>query len=131
MPYSPIAEVKARQTARAVARVTTVAMTQNREWSSIPVMTLHSRPSARNRLVVTSICHKAGNDKPVPKLTVRVRFPSSAPTQRPRSEAGTSATRARSLSRQVLLLVRCAADVTRLWQRVEQNRFPRLREVSM
>lgn len=41
------------------------------------------------------------------------------------------ATRARSLSRQVLLLVRCAADVTRLWQRVEQNRFPRLREVSM
>ena len=42
-----------------------------------------------------------------------------------------SATRARSLSRQVLLLVRCAADVTRLWQRVEQNRFPRLREVSM
>jgi hypothetical protein len=39
--------------------------------------------------------------------------------------------RARSLSRQVLLLVRCAADVTRLWQRVEQNRFPRLREVSM
>jgi hypothetical protein len=42
-----------------------------------------------------------------------------------------SATRARSISRQVLLLVRCAADVTRLWQRVEQNRFPRLREVSM
>jgi Restriction endonuclease len=42
-----------------------------------------------------------------------------------------SATRACSLSRQVLLLVRCAADVTRLWQRVEQNRFPRLREVSM
>jgi hypothetical protein len=35
------------------------------------------------------------------------------------------------LCRQVLLLVRCAADVTRLWQRVEQNRFPRLREVSM
>jgi hypothetical protein len=42
-----------------------------------------------------------------------------------------SATRTRSLSRQVLLLVRCAVDVTRLWQRVEQNRFPRLREVSM
>jgi hypothetical protein len=42
-----------------------------------------------------------------------------------------SATRACSLSRQVLFLVRCAADVTRLWQRVEQNRFPRLREVSM
>lgn len=42
-----------------------------------------------------------------------------------------SATRACFLSRQVLFLVRCAADVTRLWQRVEQNRFPRLREVSM
>ena len=25
------------------------------EWSSIPVMTLHSRPPARNRLAVTSI----------------------------------------------------------------------------
>jgi hypothetical protein len=44
---------------------------------------------------------------------------------------GNSATRARSLRRQSLLLMRCAADVTRLWQRVEQNRFPRLREVSM
>jgi hypothetical protein len=29
------------------------------EWSSIPVMTLHSRPSARNRLAVTSICHSS------------------------------------------------------------------------
>jgi hypothetical protein len=59
MPYSAIAAVKARQTARAVVRMTTVAMTQNREWSSIPVMTLHSRPSARNRLAVTSICHSS------------------------------------------------------------------------
>jgi hypothetical protein len=40
-----------------VARSTTVAMTQNREWSSTPVMTLHSRPSARNKLAVTSSCH--------------------------------------------------------------------------
>jgi hypothetical protein len=59
MPYSAIAAVKARQTARAVVRMTTVAMTQNREWSSIPVMTLHSRPSARNKLAVTSICHSS------------------------------------------------------------------------
>ena len=28
-------------------------------WSSIPVITLHSRPSARNRLAVTSICHSS------------------------------------------------------------------------
>jgi hypothetical protein len=59
IPYSAIAAVNARQTARAVARMTTAAMTQNREWSSIPVMTLHSRPPARNRLAVTSICHSS------------------------------------------------------------------------
>ena len=33
IPYSVIAVVNARQTARAVARMTTVAMTQNREWT--------------------------------------------------------------------------------------------------
>ena len=59
IPYSAIAAVNARQTARAVARMTTVAMTQNLDWSSIPVMTSHSRPSARNRLAVTSICHSS------------------------------------------------------------------------
>ena len=59
IPYSCIAVTNARHTARAVARSTTVAMTQNREWSSIPVMILHSRPSARNRLAVTSICHSS------------------------------------------------------------------------
>jgi hypothetical protein len=59
MPYPVIAAVNARQTARAVARMTTDAMTQNREWSSIPVMTLHSRPPARNRLAVTSVCHSS------------------------------------------------------------------------
>jgi hypothetical protein len=59
IPYSVIAAVNARQTALAVARMTTAAMTQNREWSSIPVMTLHSRPPARNRLAVTSICHSS------------------------------------------------------------------------
>jgi hypothetical protein len=59
IPYSVIAAVNARQTALAVARMTTAAMTQNREWSSIPVTTLHSRPSARNRLAVTSICHSS------------------------------------------------------------------------
>ena len=59
IPYSVIAAVNARQTALAVARMTTAAMTQNREWSSIPVITLHSRPSARNGLAVTSICHSS------------------------------------------------------------------------
>ena len=59
MPYPAIATVKARQTARAVARMTTVAMTQNLQWSSIPVMTSHSRPPARNKLAVTSICHSS------------------------------------------------------------------------
>jgi len=51
--------VNAEHTARAVARATTAAMTQNREWSSIPVMILHSRPSARNKLAVTSSCHSS------------------------------------------------------------------------
>jgi hypothetical protein len=37
----------------------------------------------------------------------------------------------RALRRQPLLLARWVAALTRLWQRVEQNRFPRLGEVSM
>jgi hypothetical protein len=42
-----------------VARDTTVAMTQNREWSPIPVTIVHSRPSARNKLAVTSSCQSS------------------------------------------------------------------------
>jgi hypothetical protein len=57
IPYSAIAVTNAEHTARAVARATTVAMTQNREWSSIPVAILHSRPAviyARGRSEVSS-----------------------------------------------------------------------------
>jgi hypothetical protein len=36
----------------------TVAMTTNREWSSIPVTILHSRPSARKIPPTRSICHR-------------------------------------------------------------------------
>jgi hypothetical protein len=50
IPYSRIASTNARHTPRAVARATTAAMTQNREWSSIPVTILHSRPFVRWKL---------------------------------------------------------------------------------
>jgi hypothetical protein len=62
---------------------------------------------------------------------IRLPYPGSSGELAPVRRAHSPDTRACSLSRQVLLLVRCAAEVTRLWQRVEQNRFPRLREVSM
>ena len=52
-----MASRKAWQTGRAVARMTALAMTQYREWSSIPVTIFTSRPSARNALAVTSSCH--------------------------------------------------------------------------
>ena len=52
-----MASMKARQTGRAVARCTARAMTQYREWSSIPVTIFTSAPSARNALAVTSSCH--------------------------------------------------------------------------
>jgi hypothetical protein len=45
------------QTGRAVARKTALAMTQYREWSSIPVTIFTSRPSTRNALAVTFSCH--------------------------------------------------------------------------
>jgi hypothetical protein len=44
-PYRASAWANARHTARAVARSTTTAITQNREWSSIPVTTFASRTS--------------------------------------------------------------------------------------
>jgi hypothetical protein len=43
-----MAPVNARQTARALARRTTVAITQNREWSSIPEISFSSVPSVAN-----------------------------------------------------------------------------------
>jgi hypothetical protein len=52
-----MAAMNARQTARAVARRTTVAITQNREWSSMPEMSFHSVPSVKNTDPVTSSCH--------------------------------------------------------------------------
>jgi hypothetical protein len=57
IPYSRIAATNARQTARAVARRTTVAITQNREWSSIREISFSSVPSVRKTDPVMSICH--------------------------------------------------------------------------
>ena len=57
MPYGRIAATNARHTARPVARRTTVAITQNREWSSRPEISFSSVPSARNTDPVTSSCH--------------------------------------------------------------------------
>jgi hypothetical protein len=54
-----MAWVKAKQTWRAVARRTTLASTQKREWSSIPVTTLHSVPSARKTPEMMSCCHSS------------------------------------------------------------------------
>jgi len=49
--------MKARHTARAVARRATVAITQNREWSSMPEISFSSVPSVRNTDPVMSSCH--------------------------------------------------------------------------
>lgn len=58
-PYSASARTNARQTARAVPRGTTVAITQYREWSSTPVTTFSSRPSSRKQDPTRSICHSS------------------------------------------------------------------------
>jgi hypothetical protein len=59
MPCRANAVSSAAHTGRAVARATIDAHTTNREWSSIPVTTLHSRPSARCNRPITSICHNS------------------------------------------------------------------------
>jgi transposase len=48
-----------------VARGTTVAITQNREWSSTPVTTLASVPSASMTPPTMSICHNSNAAKKV------------------------------------------------------------------
>jgi hypothetical protein len=53
------ASANARQTARPVARGTTAAMTQNREWSSTPVTILVSDPSASRMPSTMSSCHSS------------------------------------------------------------------------
>jgi hypothetical protein len=58
-PKRCIAATNAAQTAREVARRTTLAMTQYREWSSTPVMTFASVPSAIITLPTMSICHNS------------------------------------------------------------------------
>jgi hypothetical protein len=58
-PNSSNAWANARQTARPVARRVTAAITQNREWSSTPVTTLASVPSAKKIPPTMSICHSS------------------------------------------------------------------------
>lgn len=49
--------MNASQTARAVARGTTEAITQNREWSSMPEISFSSVPSTSTTEPMMSICH--------------------------------------------------------------------------
>jgi hypothetical protein len=58
-PNFSSATANAEQTARPVARRTTVAITQYREWSSSPVTTFASEPSARRTPPTMSICHSS------------------------------------------------------------------------
>ncbi len=58
-PNRTSASPNAEQTARAVARCTTFAITMKREWSSIPVTILHSLPSASRMPPTMSICHSS------------------------------------------------------------------------
>ncbi len=58
-PCRASAALSAAQTGRAVARATTAAQTTNREWSSIPVTTFTSAPSASSTRPITSICHSS------------------------------------------------------------------------
>jgi hypothetical protein len=60
-PNSTSAAANAAQTARPVGRATTAASTQNRDWSSTPVTTLHShcRPGCLCGRLGVLIC--AGN----------------------------------------------------------------------
>jgi hypothetical protein len=56
-PWRASASLSASHTGRAVARGTTFALITYREWSSRPVTSFISRPSARNARPITSICH--------------------------------------------------------------------------
>jgi hypothetical protein len=59
IPYRCNASANAAQTARPVARRTTAAMTQNREWSSTPVTIFVSDPSASLTPSTMSSCHSS------------------------------------------------------------------------
>jgi len=59
IPKRCSASANAWQTARPVARRTTVAMTQNREWSSTPVTIFVSDPSASLMPSTMSSCHNS------------------------------------------------------------------------
>ena len=54
-----IAKANASHVGRAVARATTNADTQNREWSSTPVTIFASEPSTRRTPPTMSICHSS------------------------------------------------------------------------
>jgi|tagenome__1003787_1003787.scaffolds.fasta_scaffold20927588_3 hypothetical protein len=58
-PNSRRVWTNAVHTARAVALGTTAAMTQYREWSSIPVTTFSSRPSVRKQEPTMSSCQSS------------------------------------------------------------------------
>jgi hypothetical protein len=58
-PYACNASANAAHTARPVARRTTVAITQNREWSSTPVTIFVSEPSASRMPSTMSSCHNS------------------------------------------------------------------------
>jgi hypothetical protein len=58
-PWLRMASENASETGLAVARATTLAEVQNREWSSRPVTTEASVPSSIFTPPTTSICHSS------------------------------------------------------------------------
>jgi hypothetical protein len=74
-PWRSMASSNASHTGAAVARATTLAHTQNPEWSSIPVTTLERDPSARRTPKVTSICHSSmGRERSQRLYSLGLRF---------------------------------------------------------
>ena len=78
-PNRDNAPANARHTARPVARSTTAAITQNREWSSTPVTILASRTTP----VTTSTSQHAADDVDLPQLHRPRPFPPHKRVPRP------------------------------------------------
>lgn len=60
-PWRRIANANASHVGRAVARATTNAEMQNREWSSTPVTIFASLPSTSRTPPTMSICHSSSD----------------------------------------------------------------------
>lgn len=67
-----VAPVQVGADGRVEGAVRTVAMTRNREWSSIPVTSLHERPSASGTPPAMSSCHRCIGSWRCQRLYVRL-----------------------------------------------------------